>query len=221
VLIFDNLSRPGAERNLRWLLDTRGDRVQVELADVRNPYALRRAVRHASHVFHFAAPVAVTTSLANPRHDFDVNALGTLNLLEALPLDDKAVAVRLVAELTDGRGCERVIEAAGEQATLDVASDLTAVRRRLVNAGYHQDPPRTVNLQLWNWRGIDVINAHERAPGRYVDGMTAAEAMVASGALEPAPLYTYGFDLERAADAFTSLEQRPERFLKAWIQTNA
>jgi CDP-paratose 2-epimerase len=89
VLIFDNLSRPGAERNLRWLLDTHGDHVQVELADVRNPYALRRAVRHASHVFHFAAQVAVTTSLANPRHDFDVNALGTLNLLEALrTLDD-------------------------------------------------------------------------------------------------------------------------------------
>jgi CDP-paratose 2-epimerase len=84
VLVFDNLSRPGAERNLRWLLDTHGGRIEVEFADVRNPYALRRAVRHAKQVFHFAAQVAVTTSLANPRHDFDVNALGTLNLLEAL-----------------------------------------------------------------------------------------------------------------------------------------
>lgn len=84
VLIYDNLSRPGAERNLRWLLDTHGSNVQVEFADVRNPYALRRAVRQAKQVFHFAAQVAVTTSLANPRHDFDVNALGTLNLLEAL-----------------------------------------------------------------------------------------------------------------------------------------
>ena len=84
VLIYDNLSRPGAERNLRWLLDTHGTRLQVEFADVRNPYALRRAVRRAKQVFHFAAQVAVTTSLANPRHDFDVNALGTLNLLETL-----------------------------------------------------------------------------------------------------------------------------------------
>jgi CDP-paratose 2-epimerase len=84
VLIYDNLSRPGAERNLRWLLDTHGSRIQVEFADVRNPYALRRAVRKAKQVFHFAAQVAVTTSLANPRHDFEVNALGTLNLLEAL-----------------------------------------------------------------------------------------------------------------------------------------
>ena len=54
------------------------------MADVRNAYAVRRAVRNAKQVFHFAAQVAVTTSLANPRHDFDVNALGTLNLLEAL-----------------------------------------------------------------------------------------------------------------------------------------
>jgi CDP-paratose 2-epimerase len=83
-LVFDNLSRPGVERNLKWLLETHGKRVQVEFADVRNPYALRRAVRNAKQVFHFAAQVAVTTSLANPRHDFDVNALGTLNLLEAL-----------------------------------------------------------------------------------------------------------------------------------------
>ena len=89
VLVLDNLSRPGVERNLRWLLDTHGERVQVEFADVRNPYALRRAVRNASHVFHFAAQVAVTTSLANPRHDFDVNALGTLNLLEALRAADE------------------------------------------------------------------------------------------------------------------------------------
>jgi CDP-paratose 2-epimerase len=84
VLVFDNLSRPGAEKNLRWLRDTHGRRLQVEFGDVRNPYSLRRALRTAKQVFHFAAQVAVTTSLANPRHDFDVNALGTLNLLETL-----------------------------------------------------------------------------------------------------------------------------------------
>jgi CDP-paratose 2-epimerase len=88
VLVFDNLSRPGVERNLRWLAETHGQRLQVEFGDVRNPYAIRRAVRNASHVFHFAAQVAVTTSLANPRHDFDVNALGTLNLLEAVRASD-------------------------------------------------------------------------------------------------------------------------------------
>jgi CDP-paratose 2-epimerase len=84
VLIYDNLSRPGVEKNLRWLCETHGERVQVEIADVRDPYLLREAARGADAVFHFAAQVAVTTSLKMPRHDFDVNALGTLNLLEAL-----------------------------------------------------------------------------------------------------------------------------------------
>jgi CDP-paratose 2-epimerase len=84
VLLFDNLSRPGVERNLRWLRDTHGDLAQIEIADVRNAPALARAVKRASQVFHFAAQVAVTTSLADPLGDFEINARGALNLLEAL-----------------------------------------------------------------------------------------------------------------------------------------
>src|SRR3954454_9726417 len=93
VLLYDNLSRPGVERNLRWLQQTYGPRVDIEVADVRNAYTLRRAVRNASAVFHFAAQVAVTTSLSNPAHDFEVNALGTLNLLEALRNLDHPVPI--------------------------------------------------------------------------------------------------------------------------------
>jgi CDP-paratose 2-epimerase len=93
VLLYDNLSRPGVERNLRWLQQTYGNLVDVEVADVRNAYTLRRALRNASGVFHFAAQVAVTTSLSNPAHDFEVNALGTLNLLEALRNLDHRVPV--------------------------------------------------------------------------------------------------------------------------------
>jgi threonine dehydrogenase-like Zn-dependent dehydrogenase len=121
-------------------------------------------------------------------------------------------------ERTDGSGCSCVIEAAGEQETLDLASELVGVRGRLVIAGYHQDSPRRVNMQLWNWRGIDVINAHERDPGRYIDGMKAAASRVAQGALEPASLYTHGFPLENISAAFAALDERPEGFLKAWIQ---
>jgi len=84
VLLFDNLSRPGVEKNLRWLRKNYGDQVQIEVADMRNQFALRDAVRQAKQVFHLAAQVAVTTSLTNPVHDFGVNAQGTLNLLEAL-----------------------------------------------------------------------------------------------------------------------------------------
>lgn len=84
VLLYDNLSRPGVEQNLAWLRREHGDLVQFELADTRNREALRKAVRSASQVFHFAAQVAVTTSLDDPTDDFETNARGTLNLLEAM-----------------------------------------------------------------------------------------------------------------------------------------
>ncbi len=82
TLIYDDLSRPGVEQNLSWLRGRHGERVRVEIADVRNRQALRTAVRAAGQVFHFAAQVAVTTSLVDPLHDFEVNVGGTLNLLE-------------------------------------------------------------------------------------------------------------------------------------------
>lgn len=88
VLIFDNLSRPGVERNLAWLHQRHGDLMQVEAADVQDPHILRSAVGRAGQVFHFAAQVAVTTSLVNAVHDFEVNARGTLNLLEAIRAQD-------------------------------------------------------------------------------------------------------------------------------------
>lgn len=83
VRVLDNLSRPGVEQNLQWLRDQHGDRMQVITGDIRDEKTVARAVSGASHVFHFAAQVAVTTSLDQPRDDFLVNAHGTLNLLEA------------------------------------------------------------------------------------------------------------------------------------------
>ena len=84
VRLLDNLSRPGVEHNLNWLRETHGDRVAIDVADVRDPLAVRRAVADVDTVFHFAAQVAVTTSLTDPGHDFDVNARGTLNVLDAV-----------------------------------------------------------------------------------------------------------------------------------------
>jgi len=84
VLLFDNLSRAGVEENVQWLYDTHGPSIEVEIADVRNATAVRRAVRHAHQVFHFAAQVAVTHSLTDPVKDFETNVRGTLNVLEAI-----------------------------------------------------------------------------------------------------------------------------------------
>jgi len=84
VCIYDSLARAGAERNLRWLHARHGTRLQVIEADIRDAELLRRATTDVGTVFHFAAQVAVTTSLGKPDEDFAVNAAGTLTLLEAL-----------------------------------------------------------------------------------------------------------------------------------------
>jgi CDP-paratose 2-epimerase len=89
VLLFDNLSRPGVENNLRWLRQEHGDKMRIEASDVQNAHSLRKAVDRASQIFHFSAQVAVTTSLVNAVHDFEVNARGTLNLLEAVRAQDE------------------------------------------------------------------------------------------------------------------------------------
>ncbi len=93
VRLLDNLSRPGVEQNLRWLKQTHGDRLSIEVADVRDPFAVRRAVAGVEAVFHFAAQVAVTTSLEDPGHDFEVNVRGTLNVLEAARAQEQPPAV--------------------------------------------------------------------------------------------------------------------------------
>jgi threonine dehydrogenase-like Zn-dependent dehydrogenase len=86
-----------------------------------------------------------------------------------------------------------------------------------VIAGFHQDGPRTVDLQLWNWRGLDVVNAHEREPARYVAGMRRAVDAVASGAVNVAPLLTHRFALGQIDDAFELLATRPDGFVKAVV----
>jgi CDP-paratose 2-epimerase len=83
VRILDNLSRPGVEQNLEWLREQHGAKLEPVVADVRDAAAVNRAMAGVTQVFHFAAQVAVTTSLDDPRDDFSVNAQGTLNVLEA------------------------------------------------------------------------------------------------------------------------------------------
>lgn len=84
VRILDNLSRPGVERNLDWLLDNHANKFELVVGDVRDATLVEQAVEGVHHVFHLAAQVAVTTSLLDPHLDFAVNGLGALNLLEAV-----------------------------------------------------------------------------------------------------------------------------------------
>ncbi len=83
VRVYDDLSRPGVDRNLAWLQKTYGTRIESVIADIRDRERIRSAVAGTQAVFHFAAQTAVTTSLVEPMHDFDINARGTIEVLEA------------------------------------------------------------------------------------------------------------------------------------------
>lgn len=86
VHIVDNLSRRNVRQNLEWLQQQAhgSNRLQVTVGDVRDAAVVERSVRFATEIYHFAAQVAVTTSVADPRFDFDVNLAGTFNILEAV-----------------------------------------------------------------------------------------------------------------------------------------
>ena len=134
-----------------------------------------------------------------------------------VPMDDHGRIIEEVKGLTNGRFCDVVIEGTGKQWPLDLAAELTRERGRLVVAGYHQDGPRQINMQLWNWRGLDVINAHERDPRIYLQGMREAVKAVRDGKLTPAPLYTHRLPLVRLDEALRLNEERPEGFVKAIV----
>lgn len=135
-----------------------------------------------------------------------------------IDLSDVPHAVDQVHELTNGRGCDCVIETGGYQTTLDTASDIVCERGRLVIAGYHQDGPRQVNMQVWNWKGLDVINAHDHEPRLYLEGMNAALRAIGAGQLDPWHLFTHKVMLDRIGDAFELMINRPDKFVKAWVQ---
>jgi threonine dehydrogenase-like Zn-dependent dehydrogenase len=135
-----------------------------------------------------------------------------------IPMRDHHAILEQVCDLTRGRMCERTIEATGKQWPLDLAAELTAEGGRLVIAGYHQDGPRTVNMQLWNWRGFDAINAHERDPQVSLRGMREAIRLVQEGVLSPESLYTHAYELAELGKAFATLEERPRGFMKALIR---
>ncbi|HEX8432502.1 MAG TPA: zinc-binding dehydrogenase [Longimicrobium sp.] len=155
--------------------------------------------------------------IAISRRPFSLDVAKEMGAHELIPMDDHWKILERVKELTGGEFCDRVIEAVGKQWPLDLSGELTRVRGRMIVAGYHQDGPRQVNMQLWNWRGIDVINAHEREPEVYMEGIRAAVDAVASGRLDPTPLYTHTFPLDRLGDALDATRDRPDGFLKAIV----
>jgi 2-desacetyl-2-hydroxyethyl bacteriochlorophyllide A dehydrogenase len=169
-------------------------------------------------VVRLAAAAGAHVIAVARRHDA-LDVARVMGAAETVVMDDHHRILAEIGELTAGDLCPVVVEATGAQWPLDLAGELTAVGGRLVVAGFHQDGPRSVDMQLWNWRGIDVINAHERDPRVARQGVLDAAASVEAGWFDPSPLYTHQFPLEQAGAALDAMIERPPGFVKALVTT--
>jgi NADPH2:quinone reductase len=154
--------------------------------------------------------------LAVSRRRYALDVAKRFGAAETFAFAGRAETARSVLDATFGRGAPRVVEAVGTQESLDLATELTQESGKLVIAGYHQDGLRQVNLSVWNWRGLDIVNAHERDKRVLVESMRVAAGLVASGALDPEPLYTV-YPFERLAEAMDTAAERPDGFMKALV----
>ena len=155
--------------------------------------------------------------IAISRRQESLDLARNMGAAETIPMHDHWQIIERVRELTGGAFCDRAIEAVGKQWPLDLAAELTREGGRLVIAGYHQDGPRQVNMQLWNWRGFEVANAHERDPAVSVRGMREAAEAIESGLIDPSLLITHHYPLDRLDEALNATRDRPGNFVKAVV----
>ncbi|PKD16214.1 L-iditol 2-dehydrogenase [Salegentibacter salinarum] len=134
-----------------------------------------------------------------------------------IKLDKTEDVVAKVKEITKDQLCDRVIECTGKENALNTAIEITGVKKKLIVAGFHQGGFRSVNMQMLNWRGIDMINAHEREIPVYLEGIRMALDEIQKGNLKPFHLFTHRFSLQQADRAFKLMEERPEGFIKALL----
>ncbi|WP_423820358.1 zinc-binding dehydrogenase [Salinimicrobium sp. TIG7-5_MAKvit] len=155
--------------------------------------------------------------IAVSRREFSLEAAKKAGADHLIEMDDHYKIIEKVKELTEENFCERVIECTGKEWPLNLSIELTGERGKLIVAGFHQDGMRSVNVQMLNWRGIDMISAHERDPQQYIKGIKNAIKAVEDGKMDPFPLFTHKFSLEEMEIAYEHLTQRPDGFIKALI----
>ena len=155
--------------------------------------------------------------IAVSRREFSLEAAKKAGADHLVQMDDHYKIIEKVKDLTGGNFCERVIECTGKEWPLNLSIELTGTRGKLIVAGFHQDGMRSLNVQMLNWRGIDMISAHERDPQQYISGIKAAVEAVEEGKMDPYPLFTHSFPLEEMNKAYKHLTERPDGFIKALI----
>ena len=133
-------------------------------------------------------------------------------------LDPKEVdVVQVVKDLTGGRGVDIGVEAAGTQATLDLAANVTRMEGKLEVFGFHVGEPRAVPWGYWNWMAYQIINGHVRSAQTYVEGMRIGLGLLESGKLDMRSLVTHRFALDEINNAFEIASAKHEGFVKGVI----
>ena len=117
----------------------------------------------------------------------------------------------------EGYSSDIVVEATGTQAGLTLAGNMVKPHGVLSILGYHQNGPRSVNMQSWNYRALNVLNAHERREDYRMDCMKRGLALASAHRLELAPLITHTYKLAQVDEAFRAVSTKPEGFVKAVI----
>lgn len=124
----------------------------------------------------------------------------------------------MVKELTDGKGVDIGVEAAGIQETLDLTTDLVRMEGKLEVFGFHQGEPRTVPWGYWNWMAFQIVNGHTRSSHIYVEGMKLGLELLEAGKLNMKPLVTHTFALSDINKAFEVASSKQEGFVKGVVK---
>jgi len=115
-------------------------------------------------------------------------------------------------------GVNVAIEASGSQSGLTLAGEMACVHGALSIVGYHQNGMRTVNMELWNWKALTVINAHERRNSEHVKHMKAGLPMITKGAFNMKDMITDEFLMNDVDEAFSALKNKREGYIKSVIR---
>lgn len=116
------------------------------------------------------------------------------------------------------RGIPTVAEASGSQPGLTLAGNMTAVHGNLSVVGYHQGGPRTIDMQLWNWKAITVVNAHERRMDACAKFIESSLNLVQKGMLDTKHMATHLYAFDELNRAYYELKHKPEGYIKGVVR---
>lgn len=143
-------------------------------------------------------------------------ALGADKVMTAEEVSSPII-LKTFDEIEKDFGVDVVVEASGHPAALSLAGEMTKAHGLLSIVGYHQGGPRSIDMQMWNWKALSVLNAHERRSGYQMNCMKRGLDLIAAGRFDPGPLTTHRFRLDEVDRAFETVVQKPDGFVKAIV----